>query len=48
MQKQSQHALKGLPIATWFWRGSLPTPGAWTVSFFVNGVLVQSDTVVAL
>ena len=33
----------------WFWNSQLsPTPGVWTVSFFVNGVLVQSETVIAL
>ena len=32
----------------WFWNSQLsPTPGAWTVSFFVNGVLVQRETVLA-
>ena len=32
----------------WLWNRQLPAPGAWTVSFVVNGVLVQSGTVVAL
>jgi hypothetical protein len=33
----------------WLWNSQLsPTPGLWTVSFFVNGVLVQSETVIAL
>jgi murein DD-endopeptidase MepM/ murein hydrolase activator NlpD len=32
----------------WFWNHQLsPTPGAWTVSIFVNGVLVRSETVIA-
>jgi len=32
----------------WFWSSQLsPTPGVWTVSIFVNGVLVQSETVIA-
>jgi murein DD-endopeptidase MepM/ murein hydrolase activator NlpD len=32
----------------WLWNSQLlPTPGVWTVSFFVNGVLVQSETVIA-
>ena len=41
-----------LPFATplrhsyWLWNKPLPpTPGVWTLSFFVNGVLVQSETV---
>jgi murein DD-endopeptidase MepM/ murein hydrolase activator NlpD len=33
----------------WFWNSQLsPTPGVWTISFFVNGVLVRSETVMAL
>ena len=32
----------------WLWNSQLsPTPGVWTVSIFVNGVLVQSETVIA-
>jgi hypothetical protein len=32
----------------WLWNRQLSqTPGVWTVSFFVNGVLVQSQTVIA-
>ena len=32
----------------WFWNKQLsPTPGVWTVSIFANGVLVQSETVIA-
>ncbi len=32
----------------WSWNRQLsPTPGAWTVSFFVSGVLVRSETVIA-
>jgi hypothetical protein len=32
----------------WFWNRQLsPTPGGWTVAIFVNGVLVQSETVIA-
>ena len=33
----------------WLWNKQLPpTPGVWTVSFFVNGVLAHSETVIAL
>ncbi len=33
----------------WLWNKQLPpTPGVWTVSFFVNAVLVRSETVIAL
>jgi hypothetical protein len=33
----------------WLWNRQLPpTPGAWTVAFFVNGVLVRSEAVNAL
>lgn len=33
----------------WSWNKQLsPTPGVWTVSMFVNGVLAQSETVVAV
>lgn len=32
----------------WFWNRQLsPTPGVWTVSIFVHGVLVRSETVIA-
>lgn len=32
----------------WLWNRQLsPAPGAWTVSIFVNGVLVRSETVIA-
>jgi murein DD-endopeptidase MepM/ murein hydrolase activator NlpD len=32
----------------WFWNRQLsPTPGAWTVSIFLNGVQVQTETVIA-
>jgi murein DD-endopeptidase MepM/ murein hydrolase activator NlpD len=32
----------------WSWNRQLsPTPGVWTVSFFVNGVLVRKETVIA-
>jgi len=32
----------------WLWNRQLsPTPGVWTVSIFLNGVLVQSETVIA-
>jgi murein DD-endopeptidase MepM/ murein hydrolase activator NlpD len=32
----------------WLWNSQLsPAPGVWTVSIFVNGVLVQSETVIA-
>ena len=32
----------------WFWNRQLsPTPGAWTVAIFVNGVQVRSETVTA-
>jgi len=32
----------------WLWNTQLsPTPGVWTVSFLVNGVLVRSETVIA-
>jgi len=32
----------------WLWNSQLsPTPGAWIVSIFVNGVLAQSETVIA-
>jgi murein DD-endopeptidase MepM/ murein hydrolase activator NlpD len=32
----------------WFWNSQLsPTPGAWTVSISVNGVLIRSETVIA-
>ena len=32
----------------WFWNRQLPsTPGVWTVSILVNGLLVQSETVTA-
>jgi len=32
----------------WLWNTQLsPTPGVWTVSIFVNGVLAQSETVIA-
>ena len=33
----------------WLWNKPLPpTPGVWTLTFFVNGVLVRSETVTAL
>ena len=33
----------------WLWNKQLPpVPGVWTVSFLVNGVLVQRETVIAL
>jgi len=33
----------------WLWNSQLsPTPGVWTVSIFVNGVLVRSETVIAV
>jgi murein DD-endopeptidase MepM/ murein hydrolase activator NlpD len=33
----------------WFWNRQLSqTPGVWTVSFFVNGVLLRSETVIAI
>jgi len=33
----------------WLWNKQLPpTPGAWTVSFFLNAVLVKSETVIAV
>jgi hypothetical protein len=33
----------------WFWNRQLPpTPGAWTISFFINGALIQRETVNAL
>jgi len=32
----------------WLWNRQLsPTPGVWTVSILVNGVVVQSETVIA-
>src|SRR6185295_15166718 len=32
----------------WLWSRQLsPTPGVWTVSILVNGVVVQSETVIA-
>ena len=33
----------------WFWNSQLsPTPGVWTVSILVNGVVVQGDHRLAL
>jgi len=33
----------------WLWNKQLPqTPGPWTVSFFINGTLIQKQTVTAL
>jgi len=32
----------------WFWNSQLsPTPGVWTISIFVDGILVTSETVIA-
>ena len=32
----------------WLWNNQLPsTPGAWTVSFFINGALIRKETVIA-
>jgi len=33
----------------WLWNKQLPpTPGAWTVSFLINGALIRKETVIAL